>query len=334
MAVGSEMGEGGVPNSDDALFAEANQWLFRLAADDVSAADRDRFSAWLRTSPAHRQAWNEAQALMTALRKPAQASYEASRADRRRASLHIGVQYESSSRRMRWLGATLVMALAVAGYIEGPLLFDRWRADVLTLAGQRQKTTLADGTRVELDSDTALKVDMSGSQRRVTVLRGEAFFDIAKNDRPFVVAVGVAELRDIGTAFAVNRLDDGATATVENGIVDVDIPSAPQKAVRLKAGEKVEIGAKGVSPAKKANLDDELAWRRGQIVFRQMRLSEVVVRLNRYRQGRIVIGNPWISSQLVSGSFNTDQPDVAIEALEGVLGISAIRITSYLTVLR
>lgn len=325
-------------NREDDLFAEANRWFFRLRAEDVSSAEKQRFSQWLDDDPSHAKAWNDVHALMHSLHAPAQASYNASLNGKRRVvSLRRGGTPRSapgSSVALRWIAACLTLTIGITAYLQGPVLLDRWGADYVTVAGERQSITLADGTRVDLNTDTAIKEDIAGSERRVTVLRGEAFFDIARDTRPFVVSTRYGETWDIGTAFSVEKDSGRATVTVESGIVDVKPTLGSPRTVRLTAGQTVNYGADGVSAPRKADLDQGLAWRQGQIVFRQEKLSNVVAKLNRYRTGRIVIVNPWIADELVSGTFNIDQPDAPIAALEEVLAVRATYLTSYLVALR
>jgi transmembrane sensor len=104
--------------------------------------------------------------------------------------------------------------------------------------------------------------------------------------------------------------------------------------VRVTAGESVDYGANGLSSLRKVDIERKLAWRRGQLIFRQERLSDVVNKLNRYRSGRIVIVNPWIGNMLVSGTFNIDSPQAPIEALESVLDVRATYLTPYVVALR
>lgn len=321
-------------NREDDLFAEANRWFFRLQADDVSLAEKQQFSQWL-NDESHAKAWNDVHELMYSLRAPARASYNASTNGMQRAPQRVMRQSTRESKAvLRWITTSLAFALGIVAYVKGPVLLDRWSADYVTVAGERQSITLADGTRVELNTDTALKVSLAAGDRRVNVIRGEAFFDIASDSRPFVVSTRYGEARDIGTAFSVSKGDGLSTVTVENGIVDVKATLGPPAIVRLTAGQMASYGMNGVSDPRKADLDHDLAWRQGQIVFRQEKLSDVVAKLNRYRSGRIVILNPWIADEPVSGTFNVDQPDAPIAALEDVLGVKATYLTSYLVALR
>jgi len=327
------MDDGQELNREDELFDEANRWFFRLQAEDVSAAEKQGFAQWLAQDPSHAKTWADVHALMHSLHAPARASCNASLNDKRRFGAVVQQSARGSRTASRWITASLALAFGFAAYIQGPVLLDRWGADYVTTAGQRETIVLADGTRVELNTDTAIQANLTAAERRVTVLRGEAFFDIARDSRPFAVSTRDGEARDIGTSFRVEKGDAVSTVTVETGIVDVKAKPILPAAVRVTAGQTVDYGKDGVSIPRMADLDKELAWRRGQVVFRQEKLSSVVAKLNRYQAGRIVIVNPWIADELVSGAFNVDRPDAPIGALEDVLGVKATYLTSYLVML-
>jgi len=323
---------------EDDLFAEANRWFFRLQAEDVSPAEKQRFSQWLNDHPSHAKAWHDVHALMHALQAPAQASYNARAGDMRRPA-YPGRQATPRPARgggwaLGWVAACLTLVVSAAAYVKGPVLFERWGADYVTVAGERQSITLADGTRAELNTDTAIKTEMAAAERRVTVLRGEVFLDIAKDARPFVVSTSYGEARDIGTAFSVRKGDGLSAVAVESGIVAIRPTFGPATTVNVTAGQMAQYGSQGVTVPRGADLEKDLAWRRGQIVFHQEKLSDVVAKLNRYRAGRIFIVNPWIADEPVSGTFNIDQPDGPIAALEEVLGVKATYLTSYFVALR
>ncbi len=314
-------------NEEDHLFAEANRWFFRLRAEDVSPEERQAFHEWLEQGPARRKAWTDVNVLTQALRQQALASYGNSGGPPKQSSNKYGASFS------RLIPAAFIAIVATTGVFIGRDLIIDWRADYLSGVGKRSAFILEDGTKVELDSNTALKVDMTKVERRITILRGEAFFDLARDERPFVVAAAGGEIRDVGTAFDVDE-GDVSTVSVETGLVDVRLSSKPDDQLRLMAGQSVNYGTEGLSKIRAIDFDADVAWRHGKIVFRQQKLSDLVTKLNRYRRGRIFIINPWIRNEVVSGTFNIDQPDSAIEALKSLLGIQAVELTPYVVLLK
>ncbi|TWA67229.1 FecR family protein [Azospirillum brasilense] len=324
--------EDGGPD-EDRLFSEANAWHFRLQSDDVRPAERAAFAEWLARSPAQSRAWTDLQTLLHDLKEPARAAYAESRVAPPRRPAAAGI---------RRLAAALTILLAVGGGIwHGPTLYQNAVADQVTATGQRRTLTLADGSTVEMNGDTALAFDDRDGERRVRILRGEAWFHVTRDpDRPFVVDGGAGAARVLGTQFSVRRESDRTTVTVGEGLVEVAAHrnadgNAPwPDSVRLRPGESAEADANGLTGPRAVDPAVAFAWRQGQIVFRQQPLASVIAALNRQWPGRVVLLNDEAAERIVSGVFALDRPDAVIDALERGLGVRATRVTPYLTLLR
>ncbi|MCB8883595.1 FecR family protein [Acidisoma cellulosilytica] len=322
---------------DDRLFAEANGWFHRLRADDVTDADRAAFDLWLSQGPAQRSAWDEVQALVSAVRVPAGAVRDA-------LTLHAYSQMSGRQTaglgRARWgrriglaLAAAVALVAIVGGVTEAPVFYDRLTADYATGIGDRRTVTLADGSQIELNTDTALRVNLRDGHRSLTLLRGEAWFDVMHDSaHPFTVTAAGGQTRDIGTRFSV-AMRGGVTAVeVDAGLVAVTDAGARDKA-QVAADQAVDYSAAGISGVYAIDPTVAFAWRQGQIVFRQQPLSKVVAELNRYRVGRIVILDSRAANRVVSGTFEIDQPAAILDALQKTLGIRVTAITPYLVLL-
>ncbi|WP_455184574.1 FecR family protein [Azospirillum palustre] len=332
-----------VDGSDgDRLFSEANAWFFRLQSDDHTPAERAAFAEWLARSPAHADAWSGLQTLLHDLKEPARAAHR----DARRAA-YAGFRSAPSRRPaaagVRRFAAAMAVLLAVGGLgvWRGPTLYQDAVADQVTPAGQRRTLILPDGSTAEMNGGTALALDFRDSERRVRILRGEAWFHVARDpDRPFVVDGGAGTARVLGTQFSVRREDGRTTVTVGDGLVEVAAhPGTDSRApwpdsVRLHAGESAEAGPLGLSGPRAADPAVAFAWRQGQIVFRQQSLASVIAALNGQWPGRVVLLNDEAAERVVSGVFALDRPDAVFDALERGLGVHATRITPYLTLLR
>ncbi|ALG73117.1 hypothetical protein VY88_17830 [Azospirillum thiophilum] len=325
------------PN-EDRLFSEANAWFFRLQADDHTPAERAAFAAWLARSPAHTRAFAELETLLHDLKDPARAAARAMPAPAR-----ISAPGQARIAGFRRFAAALAILLAVGGIglWQGPTRYQNAIADEVTSLGQRRMLTLPDGSRAEMNGDTALALDFQGGERRVRLLRGEAWFQVVRDpDHPFVVDAGAGAARVLGTQFSVRRDDDRTTVTVGEGLVEVAAhpggnAHAPwPDSIRLRPGESAEAGPLGVTGPQAADPGVAFAWRHGQIVFRQQSLASVITALNRQWPGRVVLLNDEAAERVVSGVFALDRPDAVFDALERGLGVHATRITPYLTLLR
>ncbi|OLS60636.1 FecR family protein [Pseudomonas putida] len=319
VAMDTRMTHPDIPDADT-LFDEASGWYYRLQAEDVTAREREDFTAWLALGPAQAQAWDEVLALLGALREPARQVREADRARWRRPKLRV------------WASAAAVL-LAVGLFTFATPWPDRWRADYATATGEARSLDLADGSKVELNTDTAISLDLGPNERRVQLLRGEAWFEVSADAaRPFVIRSGDGWVKVVGTRFSVSRQGDLTRVRVAQGKVQVS--AGGEASVLLEPGRGVDyrddrLGA--VSPFDGAA---EFAWRQRQLVFRQQPLAEVVDELNRYWPGQTLVLGEALRQRKVSGVFEIDKPDAVLKALKHTLGLSAEQYTPYLRVLR
>ncbi|GAA4256213.1 DUF4880 domain-containing protein [Azospirillum formosense] len=319
---------------EDRLFSEATAWHFRLQSDDVRPAERAAFAEWLARSPTHSHAWAGLQTLLHDLKEPARSAY---------AGLRIASPRPPAAAGIRRLAAAMTILLVVGGLgaWHGPTLYQNAVADQVTSAGQRRTLTLPDGSTVDMNGDTALALDYRDGERRVRILRGEAWFRVTRDpDHPFVVDGGAGAARVLGTQFSVRREDDRTTVTVGEGLVEVvahrnaDGNAPWPDSVRLHPGESAEADANGLTGPGAVDPAVAFAWRQGQIVFRQQSLASVIAALNRQWPGRVILLNDEAAERVVSGVFALDRPDAVLDALERGLGVRATRITPYLTLLR
>lgn len=306
----------------ETLDEEACAWLARIEADDVSAEERAEFARWLKRSPDHARAWSDLLALMAALEAPAK---------RLRANAAPALKPMRGRRLPKPARAAAALAFAaVLSAFWQPGLLQDLRSDFHTAKGEQQRIELADGSHLLLNTDTALTVDMSGAERRVHLLRGEAFFEVAHAPlRPFRVEAGSARARVTGTAFSVSRSRDDVVIRVAEGRVETSSVTEDTEPVPLAPGESVHY--RDARPAERApvDLDRDLAWRRGKLVFVQTPLAKVTAEINRYRPGRLIIVDPALAERPVTAVFSIGQLDAAVDALEQTFGVKARSFGSY-----
>ncbi|MCQ8130493.1 FecR family protein, partial [Methylomonas rivi] len=223
--------------SSDSISDQASAWFARLQADDVSAEERNRFQDWYRAQPQHAEAYDKTRKLWSLLQIPAEQVY-----NRLQAENLVGENSQNpetvahadallrplsgaeanpfsaakpSRRISTFVGLSLFLLLA--GW-QFPKQLQNWRSDFHTAAGQQLNVELADGSRLTLNTDTALSVHFSASRRRIELLRGEAYFQVAPNkQRPFIVDGGDAEARAVGTAFSVRKQAENLRVAVSEG---------------------------------------------------------------------------------------------------------------------
>jgi transmembrane sensor len=194
-----------------------------------------------------------------------------------------------------------------------------------TVVGEERALVLADGSRVTLNTDSAIEVTMRGSRRFVRLLKGEARFDVAHDPaRSFVVQASDATLRALGTDFNVRLRPDLTELTVISGRVAVRDGDTPPRTVDAGTAAAIREGAVALTHLEGAQIARRVAWQNGVIDFRGQALGEVVYELNRYRKAPLVIGDPQLTSITITGQVRADRSDLFVAFLERRHGIRAI----------
>ncbi|WP_345900420.1 FecR family protein [Martelella sp. UBA3392] len=305
----------------------AYAWLARRDGN-TSAATEASFQRWLCDSPRNRRAYDEASRLWAMMGAPAAAVAAGGecRPPVRRHTQRSGFFAPAA------LVASIILTACAALLIFSSNMLQDWRADVVTAYGQIREYPLPDGSTVTLGPDTALALDFDGSARRdVEILRGQAFFEVRHGlPAPFTVEAGKGRVEVTGTAFDVDRLGDDVTVVVETGSVKVS--GSGENAALLGASEMVDVDD-GV-PGSVRNVDTSLAlgWMNGQVSFDRQPVDKVMATLQRYLPARVVTRGK-IGERLVSGSFPTDDPEQAIQAIASTVDARVQRLTPWLIVI-
>lgn len=231
------------------------------------------------------------------------------------------VHVPTRRRAFAW-GARVAALLAVVAL--GSVLF--WwmgRADVRSYAtahGQQGEWTLPDGTRLRLNSESAVTIRFDRAKRQVEIVHGQALFDIAEQPaRPFEVRAGAYLIEDVGTVFDIYRQAGETTVTVVEGRVHIwDLPDATSRRVRarqvplvdLRSGQRARISASGIVAAQSGiDTGKAVAWTREEIAFENEPLAAVVTEFNRYSRVQVRIGESSIGELRVSGTFGIRDED-------------------------
>lgn len=224
------------------------------------------------------------------------------------------------SRRALTLWASLGVGLAAAS--AGIAVLGRSeRYD--TGVGEIRRVPLRDGSTVALNTNTEIAVSLGQRRRDVRLMRGEAWFHVAKDaTRPFQVTIGNARVQAVGTAFSVRADAGGVEIIVTEGIVRAWINGAEAKAVHLSAGARAVV----VDTAEVFQTDDNavetegrLAWMAGKLDFRGETLEQAVTEFNRYNTRKLVVVDPALARQKIHGVFRADDPAAFARALEVTL---------------
>ena len=291
---------------DPALLSEAADWLItlRYGGDAPSAqADIDR---WRRRSPAHAEVWARAEALRGVFAQvPGAIGKEVlqppKRPDRRRG--------------MGMLGALLMAA--PAGWLAWRHMpWREWTADVATATGERKSMTLADGSRLVLNTATAVDIVFTAAERRVRLQAGEILVtthaDPSPTYRPFLVQTPQGTVRALGTRFSVRRLDAGTTR-VSVFADAVEIQAADGASRVLRAGEQADFTAGRIGDG--VAVENSAAfWEQGMFLAQNARLADVLAEMSRYRSG-VLRCDPAVADLRVSGAISLGDTDAGLALL-------------------
>lgn len=302
------------PNS---VGARAADWIQRRNFWHWTEANQAELDSWLAEALSHRVAYwrlnaafNRAERLVV-LRAPTADSSVASTPRRVRPSL-IGA-----------VAALLVCALLGAG--GAVFLAGAPEKVYATALGERETITLADGSQIELNTDTVVRVSASAGRRIVSLEKGEAYFQI-KHDaaRPFVVVAGGRRLTDVGTKFLVRRDAGNLAVAVVEGRIRFETPSDKTRSpALLVSGDTVLATTTAISVTKKSpqKLMDALGWRHGVLVFQHTTLADAADEFNRYNTKKLVIVDTKTAALQINGTFRSNDAEAFTVAARDVFGL-------------
>lgn len=302
----------------DELLEEAASWVIRLRYEPADASTQRAFERWLAQGEAHAQAWGRAEQVLGVFEGlPARIGHDVLRATRKRQG------------RRAVLRAALGLGVAVPSGWMAWRQAPAWRADLRTAAGEQLTRTLDDGTRLVLNSGSAVDLRYDDAERRLVLVAGEVLVTTGQETqrayRPFVVQTPQGEVQALGTRFSVRLIDDRTEVMVfEHAVLARPAHAA---AVRIDAGQRGSFTRDGAGAL--APVDDSAAlWEQGMLVVRDQRLADVVAELARHRPG-ILRCAPEVAELRVSGALSLRDTDAALRALAERLPIAVRRVTRY-----
>lgn len=293
----------------DQIEMEAASWLERRLYMPWSIEDQNALDLWLATSIAHRiaylrleEAWRVADRL-AALRP----------APRKISTIWPNLRKAAAS-------MAIIALLAGAAYQQ----FKPPGEDVyVTALGGHKIITFTDGTRVELNTDTVLRVSKNPAERKAWLEKGEAYFDVVHDaSRPFIVVANGRRVTDLGTKFIVRQDIDHLSVAVVEGLVEVAAKDSQSQSL-LKPGDvfKATDKTQAVSHKPLKSLIASLSWQYGKLTFDNTTLAEAIAEFNRYNASKLVISDPKIADLTIAGSFQSRNLETFTHAVRDVFGL-------------
>jgi transmembrane sensor len=352
--------------------AQAASWLARRDASGWLPADEAALNAWLTESTAHKVAFIRLEAAWSASQKlkalgagvpkgvvPAPGMWRRSQFLRPRGGSTVeparavtGPRIGSRRRRGRLAFYGVAASLLVAAAVEGVLLLWPEGSVYRTAVGGLEAVPLTDGSKVTLNTDTDVRIELSPSERRVDLEHGEAFFEVAHDaTRPFVVRAGNRRAVAVGTKFSVRRDGDEVWVVVTEGTVRLEPRDLPHRVpgdrkqalssptsgpplsssgtgidsssagsadvVLLPAGSVAHAAETGVLVKEEtaAQAEAALSWRQGYVVLHDTPIAEAAAEFNRYNTRKIVIADPEVREIRIGGNFRSTSTDAFVRLL-------------------
>ena len=284
-----------------AVLEEAVDWLLKTQAGALPDSEAKAFERWLARSASHAQAWERATKLMDTL-------------DSVSASAAIAVlnRPENAQRRaalakLALLGAAVPTAWALWRYPPHPALF----ADYTTRVGDIK--TVADGSTVVLNTDSAIDVSFSPAQRLIALQQGELHIETSRrtDDRPFLVQTAEGQLQALGTRFSVRQLPGRTQVAVFDGAVRIRARQA--QAVVVDAGYQTSFSDTLIADLQPVDALSA-SWTTGMLMADALPLAALAAELNRYRRGRLRV-EPALRELPVSGAYPLTDSDKTLNML-------------------
>jgi transmembrane sensor len=294
--------------------AEAARWVARRRGGDCSPEEQRAFIRWLNADAANSKAYKQAENLWQQL-----GGLDTLAGGR----LHEARAYLAQTRRRSFHRRMVGFALAAS------LLAVAWQGDWLsylddqtyrTALGERKSVTLADGSRLDLNTDSELSVHYSRHGRELRLIRGQAAFTVAHDDaRPFDVLAGKMRIRDTGTQFDVRQRAERVEVAVLEGEVEVagrdNVTTQP-----LRQGQRLSYNSiQNIMTIESVDIAAAAAWRDGRIVFKSQPLGEVLAELGRYHSESVSVTSPQTLAVKVSGAVPSGDLELALSTIAATL---------------
>lgn len=300
-----------------AVVEQASHWLMLHWDGELDGEQRRRFAEWQSADPEHRRAWQRLERLQSTL--------AAVPSDTARQVLH---ELPDTHRRQTLKLLGLLLIAGGSGYLAQSQL--PWReamADLRSGTGERLQRTLADGSRLSLNSGSAVDIRFSASERRIRLLLGELLLDSGRDpaSRPLIVETAAGDIQALGTCFSVLETDGGSRVDLFEGALELRPSHAAIS--HLRAGQRCWFSAERIGEVGNAD-KNTIAWNEGRLVAERMPLGHFLAELSRHRPG-VLRCDPAVAGLELTGVFPLADTERVLMALQQSLPVQVHSLTRY-----
>jgi transmembrane sensor len=305
----------------ESLDREALAWVGRLVSGEATIAELEDVKRWRRQSPFHEAAFARAARLwdklgpagQNAMKRDGMANWAG-----RFSGTNLGV-----GRRALLAGAVAASAAAAYVAVRPPLglwpSLSEFTADYQTRTGEQRRVEMAGGVSVNLNTETSLNVQPAANNTvQIELVSGEAAIaNGADAAQSVVVIAGDGRISASNARFDIRHDSSVACVTCIEGEIRVERPGI---AMVLQARQQVAYAGRGLSRVTTIDPAVVSAWQDGLLVFHDTPLAEVVMEINRYRRGRIILLNAELGRRPVNARFHIDHADEVMTLVRRVFG--------------
>lgn len=348
----------------DRASAEAADWLLLLRSNEITHVERAQYVAWLRESAVHVAEMLRVARLHKTLAKLD--CWDQINTDDEDGDENV-IRFSDATprpvRERRWtsqaLAASLVVLAIAAGFIGHSMYSGGESSIVETMRGDRREVALGDGSFVQVDPETRIRINFDSKARNIELEQGRAMFRVAKDsDRPFSVHTGGTVVRALGTSFAVDRRQRGTIVTVKEGRVAVtggegtdaaisekvarlfaedrkvtaardsvaSDDAVRQRPVVLTANEQITVGdSNSGASVRKIDSDRELAWTQGRLIFQNTKVIDAIEEFNHYNRIKLRMVDASAAMYPISGMFDATDTDSFVAFIQTVTRVKIVR---------
>lgn len=303
----------------DPLIEEVTRWIVLLHSGHASEADQRAYRHWRSQDPRREQLCSQLETRLGVFRVPIAQGVDAQLLQR---------TLSASPNRRKVLQGALVGAGVILGVgllaHGGGLPLAELSADLRTGTAERRSLELPDGSRLQLNAQSAADIDFSPRQRQLRLLDGELLAQVANDaTRPFVIQTPQARVHAYGNRLQVRERAGSGHVVALSGALEIHGPAGEY--LQLPSGHEVSYDRYQFGPILPSRMD-ATAWVDGLLEVRDAALAEVIEALRPYRPGVLRL-DPAIAQLRVSGLFRLDNPQQVLDTLARTLPIRIARHT-------
>lgn len=329
-----------------AIENEAAYWYARLNSGDASDADWEKFDAWRAADKAHTVAYAEISliwedvgelegAASTKIASPVQSKSQLEQIlSNAYSSIEAAFRNPFGKFAAFSGSAAALLAIMWLGALYGGAFDRRYE----TAIGAKQTIAANDGSQIELNTNSRLRMAFRMRSRRIILEKGQAYFDVATHEnRPFIVSANNTSVTVAGTRFDVDiSKQDKISVSVAEGLVKIALNAHDKKRRTTSNAPEVAVGggkrfegniSDNSHELRDADIENLLAWRKNQLIFHNASFSDAIAELSRYTPIRLSVRDQALADKTFSGVIQLGDPAAIILSLEAVSGAVSVRLS-------